>query len=56
LEIRSLNDPAALFVDHLLPQAMAGLGIDLVEVRLFECEMTGKSSPRARSSNRGIGC
>jgi hypothetical protein len=30
-----INDPAALFVDHLLPQTMAGLGIDLVEVRLF---------------------
>jgi hypothetical protein len=30
-----IYDPAALFVDHLLPQTMAGLGIDLVEVRLL---------------------
>jgi len=36
-----VDDPAGLFIDHLLPQPMTGLGIDLVKMRSFRLGRSG---------------
>src|SRR6476661_3394330 len=50
--VLSIDDLAGFLIDHLLPQPMAGLGVDLVEVSLLGLRHRREQLYRARDQRK----